>query len=300
MSRDPRLHPQAVAALEAAEGFDPLTEVRDDEIDEVRQEQREAGLDEPKEPVHDVRDLEVGRVACRLHRPAGGALPVLLYLHGGGYVSGSPQTHRTYAGNLALGTDVPVVTLDYRLGPEDPFPAGLNDALLAFDQLAPARVAIAGDSAGGGLTLATAVALRDRGGAMPAALLLVSPWTDLTQSSPAYEAKADEDPMLSADSLTEMAEAYLAGADPRTELASPVFADLAGLPPTRIDVGSAEVLLDDSVTVADRMREAGVPVELQVWDEMIHVFPAFPPEILPEAAEAIALETAFLAQHLAG
>jgi monoterpene epsilon-lactone hydrolase len=269
-------------------------------------EERRAGLEAMTgaQPAPDGVTVEVielaGRPAERL-TPAAVAIDdaVLLYLHGGGYVSGSPQTHRSYAGNLALGTGVPVVTLDYRLGPEDPFPAGLNDALLAFDQLAPARVAIAGDSAGGGLSLATAVALRDRGGAMPAALLLVSPWTDLTQSSPAYEAKADEDPMLSADSLTEMADAYLAGTDPRTELASPVFADLTGLPPTRIDVGSAEVLLDDSTTVADRLREAGVPVELQVWDEMIHVFPAFPPEILPEAAEALALETAFLTQHLA-
>lgn len=223
---------------------------------------------------------------------------VVLYLHGGGYVSGSPQTHRTYAGNLALGAGVPVVTLDYRLGPEDPFPAGLNDALLAFDQLAPARVAIAGDSAGGGLTLATAVALRDRAGAMPAALLLVSPWTDLTQTALSYETRADADPMLSAASLTEMADAYLAGADPRSPLASPFFADHTGLPPTRIDVGDSEVLLDDSAVLAERMREAGVAVELQVWDEMIHVFPAFPPELLPEAAEAIALQSSFLAQHL--
>ena len=169
-------------------------------------------------------------------------------------------------------------------------------------QLAPARVAIAGDSAGGGLTLATAVALRDRGAAMPVALLLVSPWTDLTQSAPSYEAKADEDPMLTAESLTQMAEAYLAGADPRTELASPLRADHAGLPPTRIDVGSAEVLLDDSTVLADRLRAAGVPVELQVWDEMIHVFPAFPPDLLPEASQPVVAsdESAFLAQHLTG
>ena len=270
-------------------------------------EERRAGLEAmtgaqpaPEGVVVEVIEL-AGRPAERL-TPAHGAIDdaVLLYLHGGGYVSGSPQTHRTYAGNLALGTGAAVVTLDYRLGPEDPFPAGLNDALLAFDQLAPARVAIAGDSAGGGLTLATAVALRDRGAAMPVALLLVSPWTDLTQSAPSYEAKADEDPMLTAESLTQMAEAYLAGADPRTELASPLRADHAGLPPTRIDVGSAEVLLDDSTVLADRLRAAGVPVELQVWDEMIHVFPAFPPDLLPEAAEAIALQSAFLAQHLTG
>ncbi len=223
---------------------------------------------------------------------------VILYLHGGGYCSGSPGTHRTYAGLLAARTGVPVVMLDYRLAPEDPFPAAVNDALLAFDQLAPDRIAIAGDSAGGGLALATAVALRDRDAALPAALLLVSPWTDLTQTADSYVTKADEDPMLTAESLTEMADAYLAGSDSRTTLASPLFADHTGLPPTRIDVGSAEVLLDDSTVLADRMRAAGVTVDLQVWDQMIHVFPAFPPEILPEAAGAVTAQTAFLTHHL--
>jgi acetyl esterase/lipase len=268
--------------------------------------ERRSGLAEMTgpQPAPDGVSVEVIELADRLAErltPAAIAVDdaVLLYLHGGGYVGGSPQTHRTYAGNLAKHAGVPVVTLDYRLAPEDPFPAGLNDALLAFDQLAPARVAIAGDSAGGGLALATAVALRDRDAARPAALLLVSPWLDLTQSSPAYELKAHEDPMLSAASLTQMADAYLAGTDPRTSLASPLFADHDGLPPVRIDVGSAEVLLDDSTQLASHLREAGVPVELQVWEEMIHVFPAFPPELLPEAAEAIAAQAAFLARHLA-
>jgi acetyl esterase/lipase len=270
-------------------------------------EDRRAGLEAMTgaQPAPDGVTVEVIELA---DRPAERLTPevvaiegaVILYLHGGGYVSGSPQTHRTYAGQLALQTGVPVVTLDYRLAPEDPFPAGLNDALLAFDQLAPARTAIAGDSAGGGLALATAVALRDRGGAQPAALLLVSPWTDLTQSAPSYETRAAADPMLTAASLTQMAEAYLDGTDPRTELASPLLAEHRGLPPTRIDVGDAEVLLDDSVVLAARLREAGVPVDLQVWDEMVHVFPAFPPEILPEAAQAQAQQGAFLAEQLSG
>lgn len=270
-------------------------------------EERRAGLEamtgaQPAPEGVSVEVIELaGRPAERL-TPDAGALDgaVLLYLHGGGYVSGSPGTHRTYAGNLALQAGVEVITLDYRLAPEDPFPSGLNDALLAFDQLAPRRVAIAGDSAGGGLTLAAAVALRDRGGAMPVALLLVSPWTDLTQTATSYETRAEVDPMLSAASLTEMADAYLAGADPRSPLASPFFAELDGLPPTRIDVGDSEVLLDDSAVLAERLREAGVAVELQVWDEMIHVFPAFPPELLPEAAEAQAAQATFLTTHLAG
>lgn len=279
----------------------------DSRLQPITLEERRAGLEamtgeQPAPAGVSVEVIELaGRPAERLTPDAiavEGA--VVLYLHGGGYVSGSPNTHRTYAGQLALQAGVPVVTLDYRLAPEDPFPAGLNDALLAFDQLAPARTAIAGDSAGGGLALATAVALRDRGGATPAALLLVSPWTDLTQSAPSYETRSAADPMLTAASLTQMADAYLDGTDPRTELASPMFADHRGLPPTRIDVGDAEVLLDDSVVLAHRLREAGVPVDLQVWAEMVHVFPAFPPELLPEAAEAQAQQAAFLVEHLGG
>lgn len=222
---------------------------------------------------------------------------LILYLHGGGYISGSCDTHRGLAGALALASSRTVVTLDYRLAPEDPFPAGLNDALLAFDQLAPARIAIAGDSAGGGLALATALALRDRAGAAPVALGLISPWTDLTQSSASMADMDGIDPMLTGASLSQMADGYLAGTDPRTPLASPLFGDLMRLPPVRLDVGSDEVLLDDSTVLAERLREVGVVVELQVWPEMIHVFQAFPPDLVPEAAEAVTALGAFLAGH---
>lgn len=224
---------------------------------------------------------------------------VIIYLHGGGYCSGSINTHRGVAGALARAAGVTVANLGYRLAPEDPFPAALNDVLLAFDQLAPARIALAGDSAGGGLALASAIALRDRGGATPAAVVGFSPWTDLTQSSSSMSALEDLDPMVTKAVLDPMAHAYLAGSDARTELASPLFADPVGLPPIRIDVGSDETLLDDSTVFAEQAAAAGVDVTIQIWPEMIHVFQAFPAELVPEAAESVAAAGAFLAQHLA-
>jgi acetyl esterase/lipase len=222
---------------------------------------------------------------------------VILYLHGGSYHSGSPDTHRGLAGSLALASGRTVVTLDYRLAPEHPFPAGLNDALLAFDQLAPARVALAGDSAGGGLSTAAALALRDRAGGQPVAVALISPWVDLTQSAESYTSRADADPMLTAGSLDQAAEAYLAGTDATMPYASPVFGDLGGLPPVRIDVGSDEVLFDDSRRLADGIVAAGGDAVLVEWPEMIHVFQAFPPDLVPEAAQAVSAMGDFLATH---
>ncbi|MCU1369918.1 MAG: Alpha/beta hydrolase fold-3 domain protein [Ilumatobacteraceae bacterium] len=223
---------------------------------------------------------------------------VILYLHGGSYTAGSPDTHRGLAGSLAVASSRAVVVLDYRLAPEDPFPAGLSDALLAFDQLAPARIALAGDSAGGGLSAAAALALRDRAGAQPVAVALISPWVDLTQSAGSYRSRAELDPMLTDRSLTQAAEAYLAGTDARTPYASPVFGDLGGLPPIRVDVGSDEVLFDDSRNLVDGVEAAGGSAELREWPDMIHVFQAFPVDLVPEAGEAIEAMAAFLTTHL--
>lgn len=223
----------------------------------------------------------------------------VLYLHGGGYVSGSLDTHRRLAGDLALTSGRPVVTLDYRLAPEHPFPAGLDDARAALAELgADGPVAVAGDSAGGGLTLALLVAQRDAGGPQAAAAWCHSPWADLTQSGASYTSRAEADPMLSAADLDDMAAHYLQGHVACDPLASPAGADLHGLPPVRIDVGDAEVLLDDSVAVADRIRAAGGEVTLAVWPEMIHVFAAFPDELVPEAGECRAAVGRFLASHL--
>ncbi len=252
-----------------------------------------------------------GRPAERItpddaHGPTGDAEagPVVLYLHGGGYCSGSLDSHRQLASRLALSSRSPVALLDYRLAPEDPFPAAVSDATSAFRDLLgrgadPARTAIAGDSAGGGLTMATLLALREAGDPLPAAAVCLSPWVDLTQSAPSYDSLGDLDPMVSRAGLDEMARCYLGEADPRGELVSPLFAeDLTGLPPVRIEVGAHEVLLDDATGLADRLRAAGGTVSLTVWPELIHVFQAFPGAIIPESDESIMAIGAFLADHL--
>jgi acetyl esterase/lipase len=225
----------------------------------------------------------------------------ILYLHGGAYVSGSLNTHRALSGRLALAAARPVVALDYRLAPEHRFPAAVDDAVATAAELASdgAPLAVAGDSAGGGLALATLVALRDRGHPAPVAGWLISPWADLTQSGATYDSRVDLDPMLTRETLTEAAGDYLGPGDPTDPLASPMLADLAGLPPVRIDVGDAEVLLDDSVVAGHRIEEAGGAAQVVVWPEMIHVFPAFPADLVPEAAECLTAAGAFLAQHLA-
>jgi monoterpene epsilon-lactone hydrolase len=258
-----------------------------------------AGSPAPPEGITVIGTKLADRRAERLVPPGAPDDELILYFHGGGYTSGSIDSHRALAGQLALDAGRTVITLDYRLAPEDPFPAALNDALLAFDQLAPARIALAGDSAGGGLGAATALALRDRGGAVPVALVLFSPWVDLTQSADSMHTLAEADPMVTKAGLDQMAAAYLAGTDVRMPLASPKFANLGGLPPTRIDVGSDETLLDDATGFAEAATVAGVEVELQVWPEMIHVFQAFPAELVPEAAQSLAAAGAFLAQRFA-
>ena len=223
---------------------------------------------------------------------------VLLYLHGGGYVIGSPRSHRHLAAALARAARARALVLDYRLAPEHPFPAAVEDAVQAYRWLAeqgmrPARLVIAGDSAGGGLTVATLVALRERGLALPAAGVCISPWVDLTCSAPSYAKNAAADPIVRPALVGEMARAYLAGADPRTPLASPLYADLRGLPPLLIHVGSDEVLLDDAAGLAERARAAGVDATLEVAPRMVHVWHWFLP-MLPEAQTAVDAIGAFV------
>jgi acetyl esterase/lipase len=213
----------------------------------------------------------------------------VLYLHGGGYVIGSIRTHRQLVGNLSAAAEAKVLSLDYRLAPEHPHPAAVDDAVAAYRHLLgafdPPRTAIAGDSAGGGLTAATLVALREAGVPLPAAAVLISPWLDLTLSGASMESKAAEDPMVQRDGLQKMADAYVAGTDAKAPTVSPLFADLAGLPPMLLHVGTAETLLDDSTRFADKARAAGIAVDLEVWDDMIHVWHAFS-LVLPEARQA--------------
>jgi epsilon-lactone hydrolase len=245
-----------------------------------------------------------GRAAERLTPDGAGSGTVVLYLHGGGYCIGSLDSHRDLAGRIAVATGCTVATLDYRLAPEHPFPAAVDDAIGAYrDLLAqgvlPGRIAVAGDSAGGGLTMALLLALRAAGVPLPAAAVCLSPWADLTQSSAAYGRVADLDPMVSKSGLDLMAGAYLGDEEARSELASPLHAeDLGGLPPVRIEVGAREVLIDDATALAERLRAAGVSVSLVVWPELIHVFQAFPGSLIPEADRSISGVGSFLAGHL--
>jgi phosphinothricin tripeptide acetyl hydrolase len=231
--------------------------------------------------------------------PAGArADAAILYLHGGGYVLGSPRSHRHLAAAIGRAARARVLLADYRLAPEHRFPAAVEDAVTAYRWLldrghAPGRTALAGDSAGGGLVVATLLALRDRGLALPAAGVAISPWVDLTGRGVSYRDKAASDPIVARDRVMEMAQAYLGPADPHTPLASPLFADLTGLPPLLIQVGSEEVLLDDAVGLAERAKAAGVAATLEVWPEMIHVWHWFLPW-LDEAEAAVATIGAFV------
>lgn len=249
----------------------------------------------------------LGRRAAEWLVPSGAdRSSVVLYLHGGAYVTGDLDSHRNLAGRLALATGRAVVTLDYRLAPEHRFPAPVLDVRAALEDLAArgvpvSRTALAGDSAGGGLALAVIGALVADGAPTPAAAAVFSPWTDLTLTAPSVSSRAEVDPLCSGDDLRWMGAGYLDGADPRDPLASPRFTDpavLAGFPPVRIDVGDLEVLLDDSVDFAGAALAAGVDVELTVWPELFHVFQAFPPEVVPEAEKSLDAAGRFLARHL--
>jgi len=216
---------------------------------------------------------------------------VLLYFHGGAYQIGSPANLRHLVALLSGAAGARALSVDYRLAPEHPFPAAIEDALAAYRWLLasgidPALIAVAGDSAGGGLALGALVALRDAGDPMPAGAVMLSPWTDLALTGDSLRTRAAVEVMVKPEGLPEDVALYLAGADPRHPYASPLYADLRGLPPLLIQVGDAEVILDDSTRLAARASEAGVEVSLEIWDDMPHVFPAFA-GLLPEADQAI-------------
>jgi acetyl esterase/lipase len=216
----------------------------------------------------------------------------ILYLHGGGYVIGSILSHRHLASELGRAAGTRVLALDYRLAPEAPFPAAVDDALAGYRFLlksgfAPGSIAIAGDSAGGGLTVATLLAARAAGLPQPACGFCISPWIDLEATGGSMTSKAGEDPMVQKEPLSQMTAAYLGGADPHDPLAAPLHADFQGLAPLLIHVGSAETLLDDSVRLAGLAGAAAVPVRLEVWPEMIHVWHFFHP-MLADGRRALA------------
>jgi acetyl esterase/lipase len=244
----------------------------------------------------------VGVPAEWIEGPRSDRESVLLYLHGGGYAIGSIATHRGLAARIAQAAGIRALIIGYRLAPEHPFPAAVDDATAAYrfllDQgIAPERIAIGGDSAGGGLTFATLVALRDAGTPLPAAAVALSPWVDLEGTGESMTTKAAADPLADPRGLRRMAGLYLNGVDPKTPTASPLHADLSRLPPIYVQVGTAETLLDDAVRIAERARRAGVAVELEPFEDLIHVFQALAP-FVPEALEAIEKLGAFLERHL--
>jgi acetyl esterase/lipase len=250
------------------------------------------------------RDTQVSRVdldgvpAIQVATPKSRPDRHLLYLHGGGHMSGSPGLYRDFIWRLADATGARVTILDHRLAPEHPFPAALDDALTAYRRLLsdgadPRRMAIAGESSGGGLTLSTLMRARDEGVPLPAAAIVLSPWTDLALTGTSLQTNARADPMIRSDEAPRLAALYLAGADPRMPYASPLYGDPSDLPPTLIQVGSDEVLLDDSVRMAERLRAAGRHVEIEIWPRMPHTWQLWA-RVIPEASAAIARIGAFV------
>ena len=215
----------------------------------------------------------------------------ILYLHGGGYYFCSPRTHRAISFGLASRAEADVFSLDYRLAPEHPFPAAVDDALAAWRALLASgmhadRAVIAGDSAGGGLALATLIALRDAGEPLPAGALLFSPWTDLASTGASMRDNDGRDPMFRGEVFARVAPMYLGDTPATHPLASPLYAELHRLPPLFMRAGSTEVLLDDTRRVATRAREAGVDVDCAIWPDMPHIWPIYAP-FMPEARRVL-------------
>jgi acetyl esterase/lipase len=236
--------------------------------------------------------------------PAGAAGDeVILYLHGGAYTAGSCASHRNAVSHIARAAGIRLLMPEYRLAPEHPFPAALEDALGAYRWLLgrgvpPGKVVLAGDSAGGGLALAVMVAARDEGLPLPAAAALISAWTDLAATGSSLKSRNEKDPWFDADEIAPMARNYHQDTDPRHPLVSPLYASLNGLPPLMLQVGDHEILLNDSTRVAEKAREAGVDVTLRVWPGMWHVWHFFVGR-MPEAKQAILEMAAFIEARMA-
>jgi len=233
-----------------------------------------------------------GGVTCEwMEMPRVARDRVFLFFHGGSYNAGSPRTHRLLAANLSRATHMRLLLPDYRLAPEHPFPAGVKDALLVYQWLlnqgfAEKNIVVGGDSAGGGLTLSMLLALKAAGAKMPMAAILLSPWTDLTVSSRSYETLRKVDPIITREKLREAGLLYAGRRDPADPLLSPLFADLAGLPPMLIHAGGDEAMLDDSRKLAERAKDAGAPASFTMFEGMWHVFHTAGMD-MPESRKAI-------------
>ena len=227
---------------------------------------------------------------------------LIIYLHGGAYAACSPTTHQDLISRLSRASGAAALGVDYRLAPEDPFPAAVDDSIATYNWalghgFEPSNIVLAGDSAGGGLVLSVLLAARDAGTPLPAAGVCFSPWVDLECSGESMAANDHLDDFIKYGGLLARAESYLGGADPENPLASALFADLRGLPPLLVHVGSAETLLDDSTRLAALAKKAGVDLTLKIWDDMVHVWQAFA-SILPEGQQSIEETGAFIREKL--
>jgi acetyl esterase/lipase len=296
----PSTEHEALVAAIIASGHPPTPETRPplEHLQAAIQDMNDTAL--PIDPDIEAVDGELGGVPGMWFRPAGAdATRVVLYFHGGGYMFGTPRNTGHVTARLARAARSNAFSVDYRLSWKAPFPAPVEDALAAYQALlaggyAPSSIALAGDSAGGGLVIATLVALRDAGDPLPVAGFASSAFTDCTVSGDsAYKV---DDPIATRAGLCMLAESYLDGADPATPLASPLFADLHGLPPLLLQVGSREALLDDTTRLAKSAREAGVDVTVDVLDGVIHIWQYFGPD-LPETQASEAEAGEFLQHH---
>ncbi len=270
-------------------------------------EQRRKGMEKVAFKVADDIGVEAvtvaGRAAEWITAPGSQTGRAILYLHGGGYVMGSLTTHRSLVGEISRAAQAAALLVDYRLAPEAPFPAAVEDGVASYRWLleqgfTPKNLAIAGDSAGGGLAVATLISARDQGLPMPKAAVPISPWSDMTFSNESYKTRAEADPLVGSGSIGDMANLYLQGKDPKHPYASPNFASLKSLPPLLIHVGRDEVLLDDSIKLDQKAKADGVNSTLEIWEDMIHVWHAFHP-MLPEGKQAIERVGAFLREKWA-
>jgi monoterpene epsilon-lactone hydrolase len=266
----------------------------DTSVADVRRHLRLLGWFVPRPPrgTETVATDAGGVKADRIATPASRTDRHVLYLHGGSYLVGWPALYRDFTWRIATICRARVLCIAYRLAPEHPFPAALDDAVAAYRSLLaqgaePRRMALMGDSAGGGLVLATLLRLRDEGAPLPAAAVAVSPWTDLALTGESLRSNAAIDPMIPVEAAPRVVSLCLAGADPRNPYASPLYGDPSGLPPTLILVGGDDVLRDDAVRMAERMRAAGCDVEIEVWPRMWHVWHLLA-RVLPEARAALA------------
>lgn len=257
---------------------------------------------EPPKNIHMHKDSLGGVHAEVLKSEHADEKKALLYIHGGGFVAGRPANHRQLTWRLAAKTNTPVYAIDYRLAPEHPFPAALDDALIAYRTLLdkgvePHRLGVAGDSAGGNLTLALALKLKEEGLPQPGALVCLSPVTDLAEPAPSHISNMDSDAMFDSSIFNSVPETYCPDGDVMNPLVSPLRGDVSGLPPTLIQCSGAEMLRDDSIRMAERMKQAGVDVKLEVWPKVFHVWQVAA-DVLPEGRKAIDNIAAFLNARL--